>query len=84
MATLNIHVVQMGYTITKDVNPATETVAGLISRLESDNDIPAPPSAGGGVTVWKMTKSGGSGDHLGRCTPGPGFSDGEKVYLILD
>ncbi len=83
MAQLKINVVQHGITLTKTVNLATDTVDDIITRLINDNDIPAPPSAGGGVTIWKMTKSGSRGDYLGRCTPTAGFSDGDTAYLLL-
>ena len=83
MANLIIKVVPLGLSFTKTVDLANDTTDAIITRLRQANDIPdPPPSDGGGATIWKMTKSGNRASALGRCTPDPGFSDGETVYLI--
>jgi len=82
MATLKILVVPTGKILSKTVNLGIDTVDAIISNLQNAGDIVAPETDKPKGTIWKMTKGGKSNAPLGGCTPDPGFTDGELVYLI--
>lgn len=83
MSTLNIYVVPMDRVIPVQVDLAHDTPDGVITGMRNSGQIPPPPNtAGGGVTIWKMTKGAKGNGPVGRCLSDLGFIDGEMAYLI--
>ncbi len=84
MADLTIYLVPLHRSFIKgNIDLNTVTVDALIAGLTTSGEIPPPPDTDAGQpTIWKITKGGKKTTALGRCTPDPGFSDSEIVYLI--
>ncbi|NQV01174.1 MAG: hypothetical protein HQ542_00880 [Bacteroidia bacterium] len=83
MITLNIYVAPLNRMIQKNIDPLTDTPAGIVNSLLTSGQIPPPPNtSGGGVTIWKMTKVVKQNDPVDRCLDDLGFVNGETVYLI--
>ena len=84
MADLTIYLVPFHRSFVKNnINLDTEILDAFIDQLTQNGEIPPSPDTDAGQpTIWKMTKGGKKTTALGRCTPDPGFSDSEIVYLI--